>query len=64
MTTLLIIGWFLLGYVLFVLACWIANKEVTVGDLIMGILGGILGPIGLVGILIAVSIRYGHKKVF
>jgi hypothetical protein len=63
MITLFIIGWFVVGFLLFLLSCKIVAGFITVGDLIIGIIGGLLGPFSIIALLIALAAKYGDKKI-
>jgi hypothetical protein len=60
---LLILGWFLCGFLLLVLCCRILG-ELTVGDIILSATLSLMGPLALIGIPAALAIKYMNTPLF
>lgn len=57
--------WLLLGFILFLLSCFLITDEITVGDIFVATLGMIFGPLMVIGIVFAiVHSEIGEKVIF
>jgi hypothetical protein len=63
MFTLLIVGWFLLGFISFISLCLVVAREITLADLIAALVAGCFGPIMLIVIAAVVLLELHDSKM-
>lgn len=61
---LLALAWWGIGLALFLRTCWCINPVVTVGDLVVGLFGAVMGPLLIIHYLHYAKHDWWNKRIF